>query len=173
MDRPHCSKLQLFHSLDLHYTPQSPPSLHLPTRPLQHYLFYNLLQGLTLLLSMLLHLQPQQQLSGSSSPSEESPSSPTKDSSTGAVVAGRRGRRSPPLFPHEIWNVVGRHHTGSSRTTNSLEAFQHAFNSLLTCQHPSIWILLKSRHLPTTPWPASRVETSRSLQYYKGRGTHG
>ena len=62
----------------------------------------------------------------------------------GAVVAGRRGRRSPPLFPHEIWNVVGRHHTGSSCTTNSLEAFHHAFNSLLTCQHPSIWILLKS-----------------------------
>ena len=31
----------------------------------------------------------------------------------GAEVAGRRGRRSPPLFAHEIWNVVGRHHTGS------------------------------------------------------------
>ena len=57
---------------------------------------------------------------------------------------GRRGRRTPPIFLHDMWNVLGRHCTGSTRTTNALESFHYSFNSLLTCQHPSIWVLLKS-----------------------------
>ena len=36
------------------------------------------------------------------------------------------------------------HFTGSTRTTNALEAFHHSFNLLVACQHPSIWVLLKS-----------------------------
>ena len=43
-----------------------------------------------------------------------------------------------------IWNFVGRHFTESTRTTNTLEAFHHSFTSLIACQHPSIWVLLKS-----------------------------
>ena len=53
----------------------------------------------------------------------------------GALV-GRR--RLKPVFPHEMWHVLWRHFRGSTRTTNSLESFHNAFNSLLSCQHPTI-----------------------------------
>ena len=48
------------------------------------------------------------------------------------------GLRLPLLFPHHMWNVRDRSGTGSSRTTNALEAFHHTFNSLLTCHHLDI-----------------------------------
>ena len=51
---------------------------------------------------------------------------------------------NPARFPAAMWNVAGRHFTGSTRTTNALEVFHHSFNSLVACQHPSIWVLLKS-----------------------------
>ena len=54
------------------------------------------------------------------------------------------GRRLPPTFPHHMWNVLDRSAAGSTRTTNSLEAFHHTFNSLLSCQHPTVWKLLES-----------------------------
>jgi hypothetical protein len=52
------------------------------------------------------------------------------------------GRRLPPLFPLHMWNLLDRSSTGSTRTTNALEAFHHTFNSLISCQHPTIWNLL-------------------------------
>ena len=52
--------------------------------------------------------------------------------------------------------------TGSSRTTNALEAFHHTFNSLLTCQHPTIWKLLESLE--------SQQNLSRSTIFKIGRG---
>ena len=52
------------------------------------------------------------------------------------------GRRLPPIFSLHMWNVLDRASTGSNRTTNSLEAFHHTFNSLISCQHPTIWKLL-------------------------------
>ena len=54
------------------------------------------------------------------------------------------GRRMAPAFPHVMWNVHDRYTDGASRTTNALEAFHHSFNSLISCQHPSIWTLLTS-----------------------------
>ena len=59
-------------------------------------------------------------------------------------VVGRKQRRTPARFPAAMWNFVGRHFTGSTRTTNALEEFHHSFTSLVACQHPSIWVLLKS-----------------------------
>ena len=59
-------------------------------------------------------------------------------------VIGRRGRRSTPHFPLKMWNVVGRHQQGSTCTNNAIEAFNHKFNSLLSCHHPSLWTLIKS-----------------------------
>ena len=61
----------------------------------------------------------------------------------GAPVGGA-GLRLPPTFPIEMWSVHGRHQTGSTRTTNSLESFHNTFNSLLSCQHPSTWKLLEA-----------------------------
>ena len=59
-------------------------------------------------------------------------------------VVGRKQRQTPARFPAAMWNFVGRHFTGSTRTTNALEAFHQSFTSLVACQHPSIWVLLKS-----------------------------
>ena len=47
-------------------------------------------------------------------------------------------------LPHHMWDVRERSGTGSSQTTNALEAFHHVFNSLLTCQHPTIWKIPES-----------------------------
>ena len=58
------------------------------------------------------------------------------------LPVGGTGRRLPPIFPHQMWNVLGRHFHGSTRTTNSLEAFHNGFNALISCQHPTIWKLL-------------------------------
>ena len=54
------------------------------------------------------------------------------------------GRRLPPMFPHYMWNVLGRAGTGSTRTTNALESYHHSFNWLLSCTHPNVWKLLES-----------------------------
>ena len=59
-------------------------------------------------------------------------------------VVGRKQRRTLARFPAAMWNVVGRHFTASTRTTITLEAIHHSFNSLVACQHLSIWVLLKS-----------------------------
>ena len=64
----------------------------------------------------------------------------------GVTVGRRSGRRTAPIFPLAMWNVHGRHFTGTTRTTNALESFHHAFNSLLSCKHPTIWVLLKALH---------------------------
>ena len=62
----------------------------------------------------------------------------------GQLVSG--GRRLPPIFPHSMWNLLGRHYTGSTRTTNTLESYHHSFNSFLSGHHPPIWDLLKALH---------------------------
>ena len=53
-------------------------------------------------------------------------------------------RRLPPDFPIEMWNVLERSSAGSTRTTNSLEAYHHSFNVLIPCPHPPVWKFLKS-----------------------------
>ena len=60
------------------------------------------------------------------------------------IGASVGGRRLPPTYPHHMWNVLNRAASGSTRTTNALEAFHHTFNSLLSCQHPTVWSLLSS-----------------------------
>ena len=64
----------------------------------------------------------------------------------GVTVGRRSGRRTAPIYPLAMWNVHGRHFTGKTRTTNALESFHHAFYSLLSCKHPTIWVLLKALH---------------------------
>ena len=59
-------------------------------------------------------------------------------------VIGRRGRHSPPHLPPKMWSVDGRHQQGTTRTNNVIEAFNHMFNSLLSCHHSSVWTLIKS-----------------------------
>ena len=84
------------------------------------------------------------------------------------------GRRLPPLYPHHMWNVRDRSGTGSSRTTNALEAFHHTFNSLLTCQHPTIWSLWNpSKTCHEAQYSKSAGDTPSDLQYKRGDVTRG
>ena len=62
----------------------------------------------------------------------------------GVTVGRRSGRRTAPIFPLAMYKVHGRHFTGTTRTTNALESFHHALNSLISCKHPTIWVLLKA-----------------------------
>ena len=48
------------------------------------------------------------------------------------------------VLTHVKWNVNERCNDGASRTTNALEAFHHSSNSLISCQHSSIWTLVTS-----------------------------
>ena len=53
-------------------------------------------------------------------------------------------RRLTPDFPIQVWNALEMSAAGSTRTTNALEAYHHAFNALISCQHPSVWKFLDS-----------------------------
>ena len=53
-------------------------------------------------------------------------------------------RRLTPHFPIQMWNALERSAACSTRTTNALEAYHHAFNALISCQHPSVWKFLDS-----------------------------
>ena len=44
----------------------------------------------------------------------------------------------PSLFPIEMWNNQYLVHHGIRRTTNAV-AWHRGFNSLMSCQKPSIW----------------------------------
>ena len=70
-----------------------------------------------------------------------------------------------PMFPLVMWNVYDRHAQGSSRTTNALEAFHHSFNSLLSCQHPSIWKLLESLEKQQTHTAATINDIQRGTSF--------
>jgi len=51
----------------------------------------------------------------------------------------RRGLRRQPLFPIELWNMYDRALNGQAKTTNAVEAWHRALQSLLSEIHPSIW----------------------------------
>jgi len=52
-------------------------------------------------------------------------------------------RRSPPLFPPEVWNVHESTIAGNERTNNACEAWNNAFASVVGHHHPSIWTLIE------------------------------
>ncbi|CAF1040298.1 unnamed protein product [Didymodactylos carnosus] len=59
------------------------------------------------------------------------------------------GRRRPngratPRFPIELWNMHQRTINHSMRTNNSAEAWHRRLNSVIQCQHPSLWIFIES-----------------------------
>ena len=59
------------------------------------------------------------------------------------------GRRKPngratPRFPVELWNMFNRTMNDSMRTNNQAEAWHRRFNSVIDCEHPSLWNFLQS-----------------------------
>jgi len=55
----------------------------------------------------------------------------------------RRNRRSAPTFAVEFWNMRSRVTDGLPRTNNSVEGWHHAFQSAVSCHHPSFYRLLQ------------------------------
>ena len=55
--------------------------------------------------------------------------------------------RRLPKFPIQFWNVLDRHHTGSLRTCNAVEAAHKAFVcGIARAHHPSIFKFLEDLH---------------------------
>ncbi len=60
-------------------------------------------------------------------------------------VGRRRGQgRSKPMFEIEFWNMHQRTTDLLMRTNNSLEAWHRRLNSIVQCQHPSLWKFIES-----------------------------
>jgi hypothetical protein len=55
-----------------------------------------------------------------------------------------RLRRSPPLFPPEVWNVHDATMTNESRTNNVCEGWNNGFSHLIGHDHPTIWKLIEA-----------------------------
>lgn len=59
------------------------------------------------------------------------------------------GRRRPngratPRYPVELWNIRERTLSDSMRTNNQAESWHRRFNSVIDCEHPSLWIFIQS-----------------------------
>ena len=54
-----------------------------------------------------------------------------------------RVRKTPPLFPPDLWNVNIQTMSGGSRTNNLCEAWNRGFRSLVGTSHPTIWKALE------------------------------
>lgn len=62
-------------------------------------------------------------------------------------VRGRRQRGrghnfGPALFPVQNWNQHAAGVSGIARTTNAVEGWHHALQSLYSCHHPTVWTFL-------------------------------
>ncbi|CAF1950851.1 unnamed protein product [Rotaria magnacalcarata] len=59
------------------------------------------------------------------------------------------GRRRPngratPRYPVNLWNMHQRTINNSMRTNNQAEAWHRRLNSVIQCEHPSLWIFIQS-----------------------------
>ena len=59
------------------------------------------------------------------------------------TVPSIRVRKTPPLFPPDLWNVNIQTMSGGSRTNNLCEAWNRGFRSLVGTSHPTIWKALE------------------------------
>ena len=59
------------------------------------------------------------------------------------------GRRKPngratPRYPIDLWNMHRRTLDDAMRTNNQAEAWHRRFNSVIDCEHPSLWVFIQS-----------------------------
>ena len=59
------------------------------------------------------------------------------------------GRRKPngratPRYPIGLWNMHRRTLDDAMRTNNQAEAWHRRFNSVIDCEHPSLWVFIQS-----------------------------
>ena len=59
------------------------------------------------------------------------------------TVPSMRVRKTPPLFPPDLWNVNIQTLSGGSRTNNLCEAWSRGFRSPVGISHPAIWRALE------------------------------
>jgi hypothetical protein len=56
---------------------------------------------------------------------------------------GRGGVYGPAMFSIEMWNKYAAGVDGIARTTNSVEGWHHALQSLFQCHHPTLWTFME------------------------------
>ncbi|KAF0986580.1 hypothetical protein HZS_1959 [Henneguya salminicola] len=56
----------------------------------------------------------------------------------------RRGTRTTPLFPIEIWNIHGRLSNNFNKKNNSVEGWHRAFSRMVGSDHVNIYTILKN-----------------------------
>jgi hypothetical protein len=77
--------------------------------------------------------------------------------------ANRGGRQIPPTFDRGIWNVRDRVIQGLPRTNNSVEGWHQGFQSSLSCQHPTVYKLIKAFLME------QNISEQRIARYLAGR----
>ncbi len=62
------------------------------------------------------------------------------------TYVGRRrpNGRATPQFRIDLWNMYERTLNQSMRTNNQAEAWHRRLNSVVQCEHPSLWMFLES-----------------------------
>ena len=74
---------------------------------------------------------------------------------SGVVDANNPGRRNPPLFPHQMWNVHDSTLNDDPRTNNVCEGGNNRFRELVGHYHPGVYkcigtLQLEEQHAITT-----------------------
>ena len=69
-------------------------------------------------------------------------------------------RRSPPLFPPNLWNVFEATINGDARTNNVCEGWNHSFANMVGHANPSIWTVIKSFQADR----ALAIDTARRIE---------
>ncbi|XP_068240002.1 uncharacterized protein [Palaemon carinicauda] len=87
------------------------------------------------------------------------------------------GRRKPPLFSPMMWSVAQRSTDGLPRTTNKIEGWNRAIQTLYDSPHPSLWRFLRGiqkeetmqRNKLTSYLLGERETTSKKAKEINGR----
>ncbi|CAF4495412.1 unnamed protein product, partial [Rotaria magnacalcarata] len=70
---------------------------------------------------------------------------PVLDYSEDTYIGRRRPNgRATPRYPVNLWNMHQRTINNSMRTNNQTEAWHRRLNSVIQCEHPSLWIFIQS-----------------------------
>ncbi|XP_076065273.1 uncharacterized protein LOC143039285 [Oratosquilla oratoria] len=90
----------------------------------------------------------------------------------GDVLPPLRMRRTPPLFPPELWNVHEVTLSGGHRTNNHCEAWNQAFTQMIGHDHPSVWIAIEALRKDQALVATTLLENARGQPPQKRQRRH-
>lgn len=87
----------------------------------------------------------------------------------GRRLPGRGINYAPPLFAHDLWNHNETAVEGMSRTTNISEGWHHVVQSLLQCDHPTLWRFIEGMQKENSRQLASYLQAVAGAQHLASR----